>query len=609
MNSHLPINLAEAARRGWNELDIILVTGDAYIDHPAFGVPLLGRWLESHGFRVGIISQPDWRNKDDFEKLGRPRLFFGVTAGAMDSMVAHYTPRRKLRHDDAYTPGGRHGARPNRASIIYTSRLKEVWRDVPVVLGGVEASLRRMAHYDYWDDKVRRSILLDAKADLLVFGMAEQPLLELARRLKAGEQMSEIRNLRGTAYIARSAPETALLLPSFEDLTASKKQYLTAFQLYEKNHNPHNARILAQQHGDRFLVCNPPALPLTSKQLDSIYNLPFSREPHPFYNDPIPAFEQIKVSITSHRGCYGGCSFCAITAHQGKFIQSRSSDSILGEVQSLSAKNWFRGTISDIGGPTANMYATGCGAADHGEGCLRPSCLYPVPCKYLKTGDEGAIKLLQKAGQQPRVKHVFVSSGVRHDLLQFQPEYLQQLVSRHVSGLLKVAPEHLVDRVVALMRKPDKRQFESFLEQFRRISKKAGKQQAVVPYLISGHPGCTLDDMVALQKELRRLNLKVEQVQEFTPTPGTAATCMYYTGLDITTGKELYVARSDREKMLQKSVLLWHQPAERAKAVKWLQQGGRADLVRQFTGQSESTGVLHHPENKPCKRAQKRRAI
>jgi uncharacterized radical SAM protein YgiQ len=556
------------------------VTGDAYIDHPAFGVPLLARWLESHGFRVGIIPQPDWRTKEPFMALGRPRLFFAVSAGAMDSMVAHYTPRKKLRHDDAYTPGGRHGARPNRASIIYTSRLKEAYRDVPVVLGGIEVSLRRLAHYDYWEDKVRRSVLLDAKADVLIYGMAERTLLELAVRARDGEPFTTLKNLRGSVSISKEFAPDAVVLPSYELVSTQPQAYLQAFRLTEREQNPYCGRTLLQAHGDRLILCNPPALPLSTQELDAVYALPFTREPHPSYTELIPAFEQIRTSLTSHRGCYGGCSFCAITYHQGKHIQSRSSGSVTAEVQLLAKKPWFRGTVSDLGGPTANMYGTGCGAPDGGQNCRRPSCLYPHPCVHLKSDDGPAVSLLHKAVSQTGVRTLTVTSGVRYDLLQLQPGYFRELIARHVGGILKVAPEHLVDTVTRIMRKPGKVVFRDFLDRFRDESKRLGKRQTVVPYMMSGHPGCSLDDMVLLAKELQRAGLKVEQVQEFTPTPGTASSCMYYTGFDPASGEPVFVARSDREKILQKSVLLWHLQDERQRALKMLGDMGRQDLVQ-----------------------------
>lgn len=582
MNRHLPTTLEEARGRGWHELDIVFVTGDAYIDHPAFGVPLLARWLEQHGFRVGIIAQPDWRTKEPFTALGRPRLFFAVSAGAMDSMVAHYTPQKKLRHDDAYTPGGRHGARPNRACIVYTSRLKEAYREVPVVLGGIEASLRRLAHYDFWEDKVRRSILLDAKADLVIYGMGERPLLELAVRLRSGESLSAIHDLRGSCRVERAAPENARLLPGFADVADDKQAFVRAHRLSEQEQNPYCARVVAQLHGDRAVVCQPPALPLTSDELDAIYGLPFTLEPHPAYREAIPAFEQIRFSITTHRGCFGGCSFCAIAQHQGKFIQSRSPASIKQEVTRLSQKGWFKGQISDLGGPTANMYGVSCGARDNGANCRRPSCLHPAICPNLRCHDRQAVELLQQVSKLPGVRQVVVSSGVRHDLLERQPAYFEELVRRHVGGLLKVAPEHLSAQVTGLMRKPDGAVFERFLTRFREVSRQVGKRQAVVPYLMAGHPGTSLESMVELAITLHRLNLQVEQVQEFTPTPGTAASCMYYTGIDPDSGAAVMVPRSDRERRLQKSLLLLHIPEERARVRKLLTEMGRRDLLQRL---------------------------
>jgi uncharacterized radical SAM protein YgiQ len=583
MTLPLPISIEEARGRGWDQFDVIFVTGDAYLDHPSFGVPLLARWLESHGFRVGLISQPDWKSKEPFMALGRPRLFFAVSAGAMDSMVAHYTPQKKLRHDDAYTPGNRHGARPNRACIIYTSRLKEAYKDVPVIIGGIEASLRRFAHYDFWEDKVRRSILVDAKADLLLYGMAERQMLELATRLSSGERLEQITDMRGVCHMSRDLPQGAhVALPSFEQVVADKQKFVEAFRLSEAELNPYCAKTLVQRHGDRLLVCNPPALPLDTAMLDRLYALPFTKEPHPSYTEPIPAYEQIKLSITTHRGCFGGCSFCAIAQHQGKFIQSRSIASVEHEVEGLSRKSWFKGTITDLGGPTANMYGVVCGANDAGAACKRPSCLHPSVCSRLLANDSQAVSMMKKVRAVKSVRHAVISSGIRHDLLERQAGYFSELVRHHVGGLLKLAPEHLVDRVSQLMRKPGKGFFERFLEQFRAENRQCGKNQAVVPYLMAAHPGTTLDDMLLLSKTLISMGLKVEQVQEFTPTPGTAATCMYYTGIDPATGKPMYVARGDKERRLQKLLLLWHLPEEVAKAVAMLKQMGRADLAAQM---------------------------
>lgn len=562
----IPITMQEARQRGWQELDVIFVTGDAYIDHPAFGAPLLARWLESHGFRVGIIPQPDWRDIESFRVLGRPRLFFAVTAGAMDSMVAHYTPAGKLRHDDAYTPGNRHGQRPNRATIVYTSCCKAAYKEVPVVIGGIEASLRRFAHYDAWDDRVRRSLLLDSKADLLVYGMGEQPLLAIARRLNQGEPLAALTDLRGTAVVVRTGDDCREVreLPSFEAVAADKRAYAEAFKLTAAEQNPYCGAALVQAHGERLLYCNPPALPLATAELDRLYGLDFSRLPHPSYGEPIPAWEQIKTSITTHRGCNGGCAFCAITHHQGKFIQSRSTASICREIERIAAQDWCRGSISDIGGPTANMYGMACGAADNGKNCRRGSCLHPTICRHLNLADREAAELLRAVRGLRGVRHAAVASGLRFDLLLRQPAYLAELVAHHVGGLLKIAPEHLCDHVTRIMRKPGEKVFADFLATFRRLSREAGKRQGVVPYLLAGHPGCTLNDMVDLALKLKDYGLRVEQVQEFTPTPGTLATAIYYTGIDPFSGDTVYVPRSSREKRLQKSLLLAHLPAERS---------------------------------------------
>jgi uncharacterized radical SAM protein YgiQ len=583
----LPMNLSESNARGWSELDVIFVTGDAYVDHPAFGVPLLARLLESVGLKVGIVAQPDWRSKEPFMALGRPRLFFAVAAGAMDSMVAHYTPARKLRRDDAYTPGNLHGARPNRATIIYTSRLREAYRDVPVVIGGIEASLRRFAHYDFWEDKVRRSALLDAKADLLVYGMGESPLLELVARLESGEPFSAIRDIRGTAYASSALPEAAgqlLELPSFEQVSADRAAYAESFRLLSLEQNPACARIVVQRHAMRYLVCNPPAEPLSERALDAIYALPFLKAPHPSYREAIPAYEQIRSSITTHRGCFGGCAFCAITHHQGKTIQSRSESSVLRELERLAAFPWFRGAVSDLGGPTANMFGLSCGSQAAGGACRRGSCLFPKPCAHLVSDDARSSRLLAAARKVSGVKHVAVSSGVRYDLLELQPRYLRELVGHHVGGLLKVAPEHLTDRVTAVMRKPGRASFERFRDAFTKESFRAGKRQHIVPYFISGHPGCTLSDMVDLALLLKRWGVRVEQVQDFTPTPGTLSTCIYHTGIDPFTGEKVYVPRTDREKGLQKSLLLYHLPEQRKNCLLALRECGREAAAAELFG-------------------------
>ncbi len=602
LSNFLPTTLAEARERGWDELDVVFVTGDAYIDHPSFGVPLLARWLESHGFRVGILAQPDWRRPEAFDELGRPRLFFAVTAGAMDSMVAHYTPEKRLRRDDAYTPGNRHGARPNRATIVYTSCCKAVYRDVPVVIGGIEASLRRFAHYDYWDDRVRRSLLVDSKADLLIYGMAERPILELANRLRQGEAFHELRDVRGTAYMGKELQSDHSLsasagaspqiewfelrkLPSYEEVSADRKSYADAFRLISLSQNPLQPVKTVQRHGDRILVCNPPALPFAQAQLDAVYALPFTRLAHPTYLEPIPAWEQIKTSVTTHRGCYGGCAFCAITNHQGKTIQSRSLGSILSEAERLAEAPWFKGSISDLGGPTANMYGTSCTAPSKGGSCQRPSCLYPAVCIHLAVDDRMAAEMLRGVRRVRNVRHVAVSSGIRYDLLTRQPQYFKELLAHHVGGLLKVAPEHCTERVLGIMRKPAIGIFTEFLDRFRESSRSVGKRQGVVPYLMSGHPGTTIADMLDLALFLRHHRLKVEQVQEFTPTPGSLSTCIYHTGIDPFTGKEIYVARGDREKRQQKALLLAHQPMARQLVREALRACGRQDAANILIGE------------------------
>lgn len=580
--THLPITIEESSKRGWEELDIVFVTGDAYIDHPAFGVPLLARWLERHGFRIGIIAQPDWKNIAAFRALGRPKLFFAVTAGAMDSMVAHYTPAGKIRRDDAYTPGNVHGARPNRATIVYTSCCKAAYKDVPVVIGGIEASLRRFAHYDYWEDKVRRSILFDSKADLLVYGMGEIPLLTVAERLKSGELISALTDIRGTAVAVKEplSCSSVIQLPSFEQVSTDKSKYGEAFKLFFNEQNPYSGKTLSQQHAERMLLCNPPSLPLTNAQLDSIYALPFTRLPHPSYREPIPAWEQIKTSITTHRGCSGGCAFCAITSHQGKFIQSRSENSVLAEIGKIAPEKWCRGSISDIGGPTANMFGVRCTAPDSGHSCRRASCLYPALCRNLYLGDREGARLLERARKISGVRHTAVASGVRFDLLLKQRHYFEELSAHHVGGLLKVAPEHLCEPVTRVMRKPGEKIFVEFLEMFRSKSRESGKRQTVIPYLISGHPGCTLNDMVDLALKLKSLGLRVEQVQDFTPTPGTVSTCIYHTGMDPFSGETIYVPRGAKEKRLQKALLLAHLPESRKDVLEALRVTGRMDVAK-----------------------------
>lgn len=600
----LPICRQDMDRRGWEELDILFVSGDAYIDHPAFGVPLLARLLEAEGFRVGILAQPDWRDREAFQVMGRPRLFAAVSAGAMDSMVNHYTAARKIRRDDAYSPGGKSGARPNRAVIAYTSALKGAFKDLPVVIGGIEASLRRLAHYDYWSDAVRRSILVDSKASLLIYGMGEAPLLELARRCAAGEHPAEISDLRGSARLSRTPPEDAVELPSFEAAAGDPAAFNEAFRLAAGENNPFCGRPLRQRHGDRWVVANPPALPLEGKALDRIYALPFLKRPHPGYRESIPAFEQIRFSITTHRGCCGGCAFCAIACHQGKFVQSRSEASILDEIARLAEDDQFRGTISDVGGPSANMYGLHSSDETACRRCRRDGCLFPEPCRHLVAGDRRLVRLLEKVRSLKAVRHVFVASGVRLDLLERQPAYMEALLRYHVGGLLKVAPESLCGQVTRIMRKPDPAVFETFLGRFRDRNRRFGKRLGLVPYLIAGHPGTTLDDMVETALFLKRNRLRVEQVQEFTPTPGTLATCLYHTGIDPFSGKPVHVPKSDRERRRQKALLLWHLAENRREVEAALRSCGRLDALEELLGvKKPGGGRAHSPQKRrPARR-------
>ncbi len=569
-------------QRGWNELDVLFVSGDAYIDHPAFGTPLLARLLEAEGFKVGILAQPNWRDPEAFKIMGRPRLFAAISAGSMDSMVNHYTAAKKIRNDDAYTPGGRAGARPNRAVIAYTAAVKGAFKGLPTVIGGIEASLRRLAHYDYWDNKVRRSVLVDSKADLLLFGMAESALSTLAKRMQAGEEIDRITDLRGTAYLARITSDDTVELPSYGEVSKSSDAYNLAFKLASEQKNPFSGKALSQSHGDRRVVVNPPAMPLEETQLDRIYALPFTKLPHPSYREPIPAYAQIKFSITSHRGCCGGCAFCAITHHQGKTIQSRSEKSIQEELERLSLHPEFRGTVTDVGGPTANMYGLHCSDPQAQAACRRESCLYPKICKHFDTSDKQAVALLRKLRSHPAVKHLFVASGIRFDLLNRQPDYFADLIKHHVGGLLKVAPESSSAKVTKIMRKPGPQVFEQFLQRFREQSLKLGKKQGVVPYFISSHPGCTLDDMIDVALFLQEHNLRVEQVQEFTPTPGSLATCIYHTGRDPFSGDVIHVPLNAVERRCQKSLLLWHLPESRKDVIDSLRQCGREELIGRF---------------------------
>jgi len=542
----LPVNQSDLKERDWDYLDIILISGDAYIDHPSFAAAIIGRTLEAAGFRVGIIPQPDWRNDSSFTVLGKPRLFFGITAGNMDSMVNHYTAQRKLRNDDAYSPDGISGKRPDRAIIIYTNIIKRLFKGVPIVIGGIESSLRRIAHYDFWQDKVRNSILADSKADILIYGMGEKPITELAMLLKKGKTIDEIQNLTSSVVFSATNPSPEdVVLPDAEICT-DKNTFYQMTKIFEKNYE---TKVIYQKTAGRWLKHNLPAKPLTTEEMDAIYALPFEYKAHPIYDGhKIPAYEQIKDSLTSHRGCYGGCNFCAIACHQGRRIQSRSENSLLKEAQK------HKGTISDVGGPTANMYASFC-KLGFPANCKRSSCLVPDICPNLQINHSVQLKILAKIGNLPRIKHLFIASGIRYDMAVNDDNYIEALATKYTGGRLKLAPEHSVSSVLRLMNKPQIEVFEKFCKKFYFYTNKAGLKSQIIPYLIIGHPGTTMEDAFELRNWLRKNKLKVEQVQEFTPTPMTISTCMFYTGLDYETGEPIHIPKPS-EIRKQKELIL-----------------------------------------------------
>ena len=586
----LPMSRGEMARRGWAELDVLLVTGDAYVDHPSFGAALLGRWLCANGYRVGIVAQPRWDGPDEIARLGRPRLFAGVTSGALDSMLAHYTAFRKKRSDDAYTPGGQAGARPNRATIVYSNLVRQAFPGLPVAIGGIEASLRRATHYDYWTDKVRRSILLDSKADLLVYGMGERAILEAARWLEAAavdaaRPGDALWGIRGTVFAVSSlakvfetpnGPEKSqlLILPCHDAILNDPKELMSATLALEQQVHQ-GGRWAIQESGGRYVVFAPPAEPLDTDELDALYALPFTRKAHPFYTQPIPAADMIQFSVTSHRGCAGGCTFCSIALHQGRRIRSRSVNSLEREVRTLTRHPDWAGSVSDVGGPTANLWGARCGA-EHTT-CRRADCLTPEICPHFEADEAELVRLLRKLRGIEGVKHVRVASGIRYDVSN-EHQSLRALVNEFVGGQLKVAPEHMSDRVLRLMRKPSFKRFEEFLGLFEKESKRAGKEQYVIPYLISAFPGCTDDDMRALGDWLRRRGWKPRQVQCFIPTPGTVATAMYHAGIDPE-GNPIYVAKSDKERLRQHHILIpEHGAPEKASQKREHGASGRPEL-------------------------------
>jgi uncharacterized radical SAM protein YgiQ len=578
----------EMEDRGWDEIDIVFVTGDAYVDHPSFAMAILGRVLEAAGFRIAMLSQPDWRSCAPWRQFGRPRLFFAISAGNMDSLINHYTANKKVRNDDAYSPGGRIGLRPDRATLPYCHRAREAFAGVPIIAGGVEASLRRLAHYDYWSDAVRRSILLDAKADLVAYGMGEKAIVEIARRLAAGQSVRDLRDMRGIAYAlgARETPpehafdRPVVRLPSFEEVEADKWKFAEATRLIHINTNPFNAQALAQYHERQAVVANPPALPIADADMDQIYDLPYTRRPHPSYTEPIPAYEMIKDSITIMRGCFGGCTFCSITAHQGRIIQSRSQESVLREVRKMAADPEFSGVVSDIGGPTANMYQMRCTRPDVEARCKRLSCVHPTICKLLGTDHGPLVELMRRARTEPGIRKVLVASGIRMDLAQLAPDYMKELAAHHVGGRLKVAPEHTDPTVLQTMKKPAIDNFGSFAKDFKKASRTAGKpKQSLVPYFIASHPGSDLNAMIDLALFLKRNGYRPDQVQDFIPAPFDVATCMYYTGMDPFTKRPVHVAQNLHDRKLQRALMQFFKPDNYFMVREALIQAGRQDLV------------------------------
>lgn len=606
----LPTSLDEMRRLGWEQADIILFSGDAYVDHPSFGAAVIGRLLEAQGYKVALVPQPNWRDDlRDFRKFGTPRLFFGVSPGAMDSMVNHYTAARRLRHDDAYTAGGRHGMRPDYPGIVYTKILKELFPDIPVILGGIEASLRRVAHYDYWEDRLRPPYLLDAPADILVYGMGERPMTEIALRLNNGEKISTITDVAQTAFISDKGPgkdSDSIILSSYETCLRDKRRQAENFKAVEVESNRMHGRVMWQQAMSRWVCINPMLPPMSTEEMDAVYDLPFTRVPHPRYKGKvIPAYEMIRHSVTMHRGCFGGCAFCTISAHQGKFISSRSQESILREVRQITQMSDFKGYVSDLGGPSANMYCMGGRDKNICAKCERPSCLHPKPCHNLDNDHRPLLDLYRKASALPGVKKCFVGSGVRYDLAMARhPEtkvneanrdYLRELIEQHVSGRLKVAPEHTSDHVLNIMRKPSFELFHRFKQFFDRTNTRAGLRQQLIPYFISSHPGCTETDMAELACETKQLNFHLEQVQDFTPTPMTVSTEIYYTGIHPYTGEKVYTARDANEKRAQLEYFFWYDSKVRDNIRRRLSRLHRPDLIRRIFDQPTTHNATKPP--------------
>ena len=599
----LPTTRKELEMRGWDYVDVILFSGDAYVDHPSFGAAVIGRILEAEGLRVAIVPQPNWQDDlRDFKKLGTPRLFFGISAGAMDSMVNHYTANKRLRSDDAYTPNGRHGMRPDYPTVVYSRILKELFPDTPVIIGGIEASMRRLTHYDYWQDKLLPGILAECPADLLIYGMGERPIVEIARRLQQGETIDRLTDIPQTATIQPGAntPSTVedehnIVLASHEECLQHKRKQAENFRHIEEESNKYHAKRLWQRVGERVIVVNPPYPPMTEAEIDASFDLPYTRMPHPRYKGKtIPAYEMIKFSVNLHRGCFGGCAFCTISAHQGKFIVSRSKESILREVKAVMELPDFKGYLSDLGGPSANMYRMHGKDLELCKKCKRPSCIHPKVCPNLNTDHRPLLDIYHAVDALPGIKKSFIGSGVRYDLLlheskdpkvnQSTREYTRELIAKHVSGRLKVAPEHTSERVLNIMRKPPFAQFETFKKIFDRINREEGLRQQLIPYFISSHPGCKEEDMAELAVITKRLDFHLEQVQDFTPTPMTVSTEAWYTGYHPYTLEPVFSAKTQREKLAQRQFFFWYKPEERRNIINELRRIGRPDLIDKLYG-------------------------
>ncbi|WP_337566927.1 YgiQ family radical SAM protein [Prevotella sp.] len=613
----LPTTKKEIELRGWDQLDVILFSGDAYVDHPSFGAAVIGRVLEAEGLKVAIVPQPDWHGDyRDFKKLGKPRLFFGISPGCMDSMVNKYTANKRLRSEDAYSPDGRHDCRPEYPTIVYSKILCELFPDVPVILGGIEASLRRVTHYDYWQDRLKPCILKDSGADMIIYGMGEKPILQLARELSEGRRISEIKDIPQTVYIASKErilggiTDKDIIIHSHEECLQNKKAEAENYRTIEEQSNMIHAQRILQQLDGKYVVVNPPYAPMTTNEIDAIYDLPYTRLPHPKYkNKRIPAYEMIKFSCNIHRGCFGGCSFCTISAHQGKFIVCRSKESILKEVRLISQMDGFKGYLSDLGGPSANMYGMSGKNKELCGKCKRPSCINPQVCPNLNTDHTSLLDIYRSVDKLPGIKKSFIGSGVRYDLLLHRSkdektnaaarEYTEELICRHVSGRLKVAPEHTSDNVLRLMRKPSFSQFEEFKHIFDRINKEKNLNQQIIPYFISSHPGCLEEDMAELAVKTKRLDFHLEQVQDFTPTPMTISTETWYTGYHPYTLEKVFSAKTPKEKLAQRQFFFWYKPEERRNIERELKRIGRADLITQLYSDAYRPDYQMKTERRP----------